>query len=379
MAGTGSTAERRDRFFDGRTAAAHDVRLELEADALAIRAPSGEELARWPFAEIAVVDENAVNGGLTLTRSDGGTARLLLFEGPAKTALLAARPELLRWKWRGRARVARQTALWGGAAAVAAALLFFGWRDLTVAIAGRVPLAWEAKIGDNLLKSMLGDRKTCNEAAGKQALDGFIARIKPTGLAELDVTIDVVMSDEVNAFALPGGHVLLYSALIERAAGPQELAGVLAHELSHVELRHPARGIVQQLGLGALLNLMFGGSDLGSLGQVAALLAYSREMEAEADARATTLLQSANVDASGLASFLQSMAETDPEELPEWLSTHPDSAARAAALAAEPAGDPGFATAEWEAIRSLCAGKRPDPAAQQEPRGSASAVGQPAN
>lgn len=379
MAATEPSAERRDRFFDGRTATAHDVRLELEADALLIKSLAGELLARWPLGELAVVDENKVNGGLTLSRADGGTARLLLFEGPGRALLIGARPELLRWKRSRRNRALKQTAIWGGAAALAAALVFFGWRDLSVAIAGRIPMSWEAKIGNSLLQSALADRKTCTESGGRTALEEFLARIKPPTLDEVPVTIDVLQSGVVNAFALPGGHIILYSALIERAQSPDELAGVLAHELSHIELRHPARGIVQQIGLGALLNLMFGGSDLGTLGQLAALLAYSRDMEAEADARAVALLQGAGFNASGLASFLAGMAKSDPSDLPEWLSTHPEPASRAAALAIEATGAPAFDAEEWQSLRAICGGKQADPAAQQESSGTGSAVGEPAN
>jgi Zn-dependent protease with chaperone function len=374
-----------DRFFDGRTAHAHAAVLKFEPGKLLIEDAGGDLLARWPLPEIRIVDENLVNGALVLALTDGTAPRLHLFEGPGKAALLRARPELPRWRAQQAWRNFRQAAIWGGGALALAALLYFGWRDASIAVAGWIPREWEAPIGGAIRDELAAAHRVCSTAEADTALAGLVARIAPT-LGGPPVTIEVLDLDQVNAVALPGSHILLFRGLLDRASSPDQVAGVLAHEASHLELRHPMRGIVQQLGVGAVLSIVFGGSDLGALGQLAATLPYSRAMESEADRHGVELLQAAGLRADGLAGFLTVMAETDPGGLPEWLSTHPDPEARAAALEADASGDAALDPAAWRELREICgaddpgeAGDSGDRGARPSPlgRGEGSVVGAP--
>jgi len=377
-----------DCFFDGRTAHAHTVVLKFESGKLVIEDAAGHLLARWPLAEIRIVDQNMVNGALVLALTDGTTPRLHLFEGPGKSALLRARPELPRWRAQQAWRHFRQAAIWGGGALALAALLYFGWRAASIAIAGWIPREWEAPIGGAIRDQLTASHQVCSTAEADTALAGLVARIAPT-LGGPPVTLEVLDIDQVNAVALPGNHILLFRGLLDRASSPDQVAGVLAHEASHLELRHPMRGIVQQLGVGAVVSIVFGGSDLGALGQLAATLPYSRDMESEADRHGVELLQTAGLRADGLASFLTMMAETDSAGLPEWLSTHPDPQARAAALEADGSGDAALDPEAWHAVRAICAGPADDPGEAEDSddrgprpssleRGEGSAIGTPA-
>jgi len=164
---------------------------------------------------------------------------------------------------------------------------------------------------------------------------------------------------QVNAFALPGNHIFVFSGLIDRAHNPDELAGVLAHEMGHLELRHPTRGMIQQLGLSAVISLMFGGNAAGDVAYLATALSYTREMEREADARALVLLQHAKIHTAGLASFFRTLKDDKDSDspLPDWLSTHPGLEERAEAAAqAETAhdGGPALTEEEWHAVQTMC-------------------------
>jgi len=133
----------------------------------------------------------------------------------------------------------------------------------------------------------------------------------------------------VNAFALPGGIVVVNTGLIEATRRPEELAGVLAHEVQHVELRHSLRQIAKQLGLLATLNLFAGniGASLG--GRVAEhllSLKFTRSAEQQADEQAVALLTRVNIDPGGLPSFFSRLA-SEPAP-PSILSSHPASADR---------------------------------------------------
>lgn len=136
----------------------------------------------------------------------------------------------------------------------------------------------------------------------------------------------------VNAFALPGGIVVVHTGLIQLAQTPEELAGVLAHEVQHVELRHSLKGMAKSLGLSALLQLF-----LGDLGSVASLggdllqLKFSRDHEAEADREGLKALLQAQIRPQGMRDFFGRMAEQEKLNL-GFLSTHPSSAARMAEL-----------------------------------------------
>ncbi len=92
----------------------------------------------------------------------------------------------------------------------------------------------------------------------------------------------VALDKSVNAFAMPGGFVVVHTGLIQLAESPEELAGVLAHEIQHVEQRHSLRAMAQSLGLYAVLSLLVGDtSGLASLGGDLLKLKFSRNHETE--------------------------------------------------------------------------------------------------
>jgi predicted Zn-dependent protease len=152
-------------------------------------------------------------------------------------------------------------------------------------------------------------------------------------------TFHVVDSDEVNAFAVPGGYLYVNRGLIEAADNESELAGVLGHEIGHVVGRHSARQMTQQLGLSALASLALG-EDPGMLAQLTAQIAatgaissYSRDMETEADRYGVQELYDAGIDPMGMATFfdkLEEMHGSGGGSIEQFFSTHPDPGARAA-------------------------------------------------
>ncbi len=147
------------------------------------------------------------------------------------------------------------------------------------------------------------------------------------------VSLHLVECDEVNAFACPGRHLVVYTALLDSCRTESELAGVLAHELAHLTQGHVMQKLMKEVGLATLVTLTSGSSGTEMLGEVARVLsssAYDRTLESEADALAVRYLQSARIDPRGLADFLLRLSADD--ELPalaEWVSTHPGAAERA--------------------------------------------------
>lgn len=113
---------------------------------------------------------------------------------------------------------------------------------------------------------------------------------------------------QINAFSIPGGVVVVYSGLIEAASSPEELAGVLAHEVAHAELRHGLRASVKGIGLTGLFRLMLGDSSVAGWAGHLGGLKFSREHEAEADADGLKRLLAAGVDPNGMVRIYEKLA-----------------------------------------------------------------------
>jgi predicted Zn-dependent protease len=140
----------------------------------------------------------------------------------------------------------------------------------------------------------------------------------------------VVQNSEVNAFALPGGQMVVYTGLIKNVESPEQLAGVLAHEMSHATLRHGLQQISQSLGVIAAIQLLVG--DVGGLlavgsqiAQQSVMTSYSRTAETEADIEGAKMLHAAKIDPKAMATFFAKLKH-EHGDIPgaiSWLSTHP--------------------------------------------------------
>ena len=152
--------------------------------------------------------------------------------------------------------------------------------------------------------------------------------------------IKVVDTDEVNAFALPGGFLYVNRGLISISGTEAELAGVIAHEIAHVVARHGAKALTRQLGLEIMLGMISGRnptgvqrvvSQLAGIGGILSMLHHSREAEREADALAVVNLREAGYDPEGLTAFFEKLLEIndrDPGTLATMFATHPPSRER---------------------------------------------------
>lgn len=162
--------------------------------------------------------------------------------------------------------------------------------------------------------------------------------------SDIPYTFHVVDTDEVNAFAVPGGHLYVNRGLIEAADNESELAGVLAHEIGHVVGRHSARQLTQQLGLAAVVQLALGENPnmlaelTAQIVATGAIMSYSRDMESEADAYGVQETYDAGIDPMGLATFFDKLEEmrggAGSSGLEKFFSTHPDPGNRASAVRA---------------------------------------------
>lgn len=254
--------------------------------------------------------------------------------------------------------------LWRSAGVLAVlALLVVGFTlKLPPLIARLIPVSVEQRMG-RLIVGNLGTY-ACASPQGDSALKALGARLRQGD----DVTIRVVHAPMINAVAFPGGQVVLFDGLIQNAKSPDEVAGVLAHELGHVAHRDGMESLIRQYGL----SLLLGGFDSNISGYGNALLnaRYSRKAEAGADGYAIGRLQAANISPLPTAALFARLAKQDEDPgsagiLLNYLSSHPLSSSRerqfTQSVRPGVAYKPALDAAQWQALRAMC-GDRPAPA-----------------
>ena len=201
------------------------------------------------------------------------------------------------------------------------------------------PVAWEVELGQQAGRELSG-QLTAFEGQSRAQVEALFAELT-SAYANQAFRWHLVLtcSPEENAFALPGGTVVVTTGLLKKASGPDELAGVMAHEIQHVVLRHGLHHIYGKLRW--RLPLLMLGEQYSTravlLKQVTGLanLSYGREMEMEADSRGFDLLVAARVNPQGLESFFQRLADQEgiSRSLLNFRSTHPASLDRQRNLA----------------------------------------------
>lgn len=203
------------------------------------------------------------------------------------------------------------------------------------AIASRVPLAWEENLGNSLFKSLTTGKKMYEDAETLKLLEPIT---KPLTEAASDsgykFQFHIIEDESLNAFAIPGGHVIIHSGLIQKAESPEEIAGVLAHEISHVTERHSVRQIISSIGIFIVVQALFGDFTglLAIITQNSGLLLrtkFSRDFEREADAKGFHYLYKSKMDPNGMLVFFGKILEEEKKmignsgDILSFISTHP--------------------------------------------------------
>ncbi|MGB5216306.1 MAG: M48 family metallopeptidase [Anderseniella sp.] len=374
-----TTTPHNAEFFDGASAMARLVHVRVERDALVI-GQNGAPDVHWPLKDVEMVFGGKPGQALRLKLHGDHGSRLTLPEGSAADAVIAAAPSILS---------GHKRRFWKGVGISLAVVLGIGVAGYaTLAVAPQALARFIAddvvnSFADGLEKSVIKSSKRCDAPAGQDALNKIARRIvsgtgdPPTfSLRVFDIR-QGSNKKLVNAFALPGGRMVFSAGLIENAGSADEVAGVLAHELGHVALRHPEAAIVRVYGLQMLLSLFTAGQGAEGIGNIAGVLAvlqYSRAAEAEADAYAIEVMENAKVDPKGLQSFFTRLLkkksgidtakkEDDStslrkriEPFTDLFSTHPGTDDRIARLKPRAGGtEPAILSAtEWSALKTIC-------------------------
>jgi beta-barrel assembly-enhancing protease len=237
------------------------------------------------------------------------------------------------------------------AAVVAVVLLSPQW------LAPLIPSSFEKKMGDALVGDFGG--RFCHTAKGTAALKKLTASLDDH---PEDMQVEVAKIDMINAVALPGHKVILFDGLVKQASSPDEVAGVLAHEMGHVREHHVMQGLLRQMGL----SLVLGGLDGNSSGILngALSMTYSRSSENDADTHSIKALAKARISPVATADFFKQLAAMDGSEnekansITGYMSSHPLSLERKKRFENSVVKGrnykPALSSAEWTELKTMC-------------------------
>ncbi|MGL3106605.1 M48 family metallopeptidase [Bradyrhizobium sp. BR 1432] len=348
-------------FFDGVSSRRRQVMLSL-GDVLEI-AEDGEAPVRWAYADIRRAD--GPEGVLRLASTSAPPLARLEIRDAALAADLTARCLWLDEHQTSRRGVAKIVG-WSVAAAVSiVCVVLFGVPLAADRLAPLVPKPIERRIGDASevqVKTIFG-RRVCEDPAGKAAFTKLVNRLRDAAGLDDDSTMAGVLPSPVpNAFALPGGKVFVLKGLLDKAESPDELAGILAHELGHLKHHDNMRGLIYNGGTSFLIGLLFGdvtGSSAVIFASRSVVEAsYSREAETGADTFAIEIMHALGRSPKPAAELMfRITGKEGGSGLTNILASHPLTEDRLARMTREdrPASGPPLLTnKEWQSLKGIC-------------------------
>ena len=321
--------------FDGRSGSGDVVLLRIDGDTLVVMSRSG--LDRIALRDVAVAE--AFERAPRMLSLPGGHTLEVPDAERSFPAALAAAGKTTSW-------IVRMQGAWGAVvvalAVLVAATAWVYFEGLPIAarhVAQALPPGFDRRIGENVLELLDNNKLQPTRLAAERraAIDARFHQAAAVVAPELDVRLEF-RAGAVNAFALPGGIIVVFDELVELAGNDDRVLGVLGHELGHVVERHSTRQLLQGLGLAAIAGVVWG--DFSTLASnvplVLGLMRYGRGFEDEADDFALAFLRANNLSPRPLYEFFLRVQEQDgkqdgkrrPDQVPAFLSTHPDVNAR---------------------------------------------------
>jgi predicted Zn-dependent protease len=351
-------------YFDGVSNRRHVVEIRLGTNLDLVE--DGVAIASWPYDKLRAAD-----GGLGTLRircaSSLPLARLELFD-PAAQAEIRKHARFLESERGGRAQTGRVVA-WSLAAIVSIILIVvYGMPLVAERLTPLIPLSFERRLGgmaDNQVRSIFGGR-TCSNAQGQAAFAKLVESLRQASHLDIPLQAEVVSSRVPNAFALPGGKIYLLNGLLQKAQSPDELAGVIAHEMGHVSHRDHLRMMIHHGGVSFLMGLLFG-DVTGSSAVIFVTrslfeVSYTREAEQNADASAIETMHALGRSPAPMGDLLFRITGAEGGHTIGILATHPLTEDRRALMRREdraPTGPELLSEDEWRALKAICQPSKP--------------------
>ena len=353
-------------YYDGESARNHEVEVAENGTLITF---SGADTAytSWSIKGLHAIDAPALGQPYRLTHEDKSGARLIIRD-EAFIKTLVSRSSHLKGGYSGR-DIAH---IFGWTIGGLAALALVGYVTMVLLpdkVAHVLPENWRNRVGTQMETAMAEGAKQCHSVAGDAALGAMVGNLAQ-GQPDLPaISVHIYDIPVLNAFAVSGGKIIMTREILAKADGPDEIAGVLAHEIGHVAHRHPEAQLVRLTGM-QVLGSVFTGSNGGdmttNIAFLATVLKFTRQAEAEADAYARDTLVKSSIDPLGLKRFFEKIQKLEGgagdkssafSQLGGIFSTHPGTEDRMKLIEPLPAGviaKPSLTQEQWLALKDIC-------------------------
>lgn len=325
-------------FFDGQSAAQQRVIVTITPQYLRVRV-ADNDVRRWPYAELRQTQGTHRGDHVRLERGDPEVPEALVIADPGFLLAMQVLAPGAKFSTpvQGSGFALRVAASLVGAVGLGVSGYFWGIPTLANVLTELVPVAWEERLGESVRDELSPESGRCTDKARLAAVEQIVKTLTAGRPSPYRYSVVIDESEDVNAFAAPGGFIVVFAGLLSKTRSPEELAGVLAHEIQHVEKRHTTRSILRQASMQLLLSALTG--DTGQLGQLVGVagtlggLRYQRNDEDEADREGMRMLMAAKLDAQGMVKAFQMLDDESGEagavtKHLTYLSSHPETAQR---------------------------------------------------
>jgi predicted Zn-dependent protease len=320
-------------YLDGKTASRQRAVIHLMQSGLQVTTENGKTVW-WPYAEIRQTQGFYSEEQVRLERGGENPEAVVIPDAGFLADLHQLAPgTTARFHNPSHRRFRVQLTIFAALTviSVSGALYFWGIPAMAAFVAPLVPVSWEERFGQAVVEDFAPPEKRCTAASQTRAIDDIMKTLTaPLTKSPYRFHVIVVDGPLVNAFAVPGGYIVVFRGLLEQTKTPEELAGVLAHEIQHIVKRHTTRAMLQRASAGLLIAALTG--DAGGAmtyglksAHTLGLLRYSRENEEEADRDGMKLLLEAGINPEGMIDFFETLKQKGvkvPAFL-KYLSTHP--------------------------------------------------------
>jgi Zn-dependent protease with chaperone function len=316
-------------YYDGQTSQPHQAQIEVFGNSLSIYYE--EKKVVWAISEIEYVTFSGK--GKTLLQYGVFPHQYLEYhnDNPLANILLGYLPrpksglEIVAKEYNA---ILKGTLVGIAIFSTIAALVYFVFFPFLASyIASKIPVSTEIALGEKFYESFIGNSEI--DANKTILLNDFARKIDFETKYPLKFTI--VKDKQVNAFALPGGNVVVYSGILEKLKSSEELVALLSHEVIHVKERHSLKGLARSLAGSLLISIIFG--DTGSLGNLLANqadkmyhLGFSRSMEKEADLEGLEIMFHNHINQQGMLHLMERLHEEEKKggsKMLTYLNSHP--------------------------------------------------------
>ena len=374
-------------YSDGETARPHNLTVVFGVEGLELFDEQEQPFAVWSYDQINSVEHLHAGDAAQLGHKEKPGERLYIDRRDFAAELIAHVPHMSRQA--ANRRVFIPLAIIGVLIFSVIGAIWIAGYSIPQAIAHLIPDKMRKGMGTQVVAGLSGGKTACSGREGAKAFTKLVDRLAKGAGQAGKFDVQIIELGMMNAFAAPGERIVVSKKLVNFVTSPEELAGVIAHEMGHGTRMHPEAGIVRALGISAAISIAFGGST-GGFGDVGAMLLqlkYSRSAEFEADAIALKTLENAEIPAKPFAAFFVRLEEkhgsgkrqktskgkadkgeqnnSKNEKLVakgrlmktlELLSTHPSSPERIAIIEKQPQWKtrPLLDKTEWKALRSIC-------------------------